>query len=254
MEIVAPFWANDGNWIDLSKLTQTTFESMFGVTIEGADFDKVVVVDKAGAVNTDDEGNRLQIRDSIDATDAAMLVTDTDGDVVDSMIYSGVPSGDSVLVPTGSMHHVVVTSNTGNAKIRKWDSSAVDLSGATSWLDWFGIEFGSRSFVDARKSVPVIGVSIHFTIPDTTDVVTVGFSSVEISSVVGTRFGTISTTAFDWDAEPSHTWGISGGITGGINFPGHDIDLIPGQTYFFNVRNNNGQVDDIRLRSSYIVA
>jgi len=56
VEIVAPFWENTGNWIDLSKLTNTTFESMFGVAIELADFNSVFAVNKAALVNTGDAG------------------------------------------------------------------------------------------------------------------------------------------------------------------------------------------------------
>ncbi|MEE9579759.1 MAG: hypothetical protein V3V74_00395, partial [Nitrosomonadaceae bacterium] len=121
VEIVSPFWSNTGNWIDLSKLTNTTFASMFGVAIEGDSFSDVFSVDKAALVNTSDTGNRLRIQDSIDCTNAALFITDSDGDVVDTMIYSGVQSGDSVLVPTGANYYVVITSDTSNAKVRKWN-------------------------------------------------------------------------------------------------------------------------------------
>ena len=50
IEIVAPFWENTGNWIDLTLLTNTTFEYMFGVVVEGADFDAVYAVEKAALV------------------------------------------------------------------------------------------------------------------------------------------------------------------------------------------------------------
>lgn len=122
VEIVSPFWDNTGNWIDLSALTHASFISVFGTSLIGPDFNDVYGVDKAIPVNTSKPGIRLQIQDSIDATDASLFITDATGTVVDSMIYANVPNGDSVEVPTGADYFIVITSNTGSAKIKKWDT------------------------------------------------------------------------------------------------------------------------------------
>ena len=68
-----------------------------------------------------------------------LAVTDASGNVVDSMVYSGVDNGDSVLVPTGANYYVVITSDTGEATVRKWDSDVVvDITGSVSWASHFG--------------------------------------------------------------------------------------------------------------------
>jgi len=238
VEIVDPFWENTGNWINLSALTNTTFEAMFGVAIELADFNDVFAVNKAALVNTDDTGNRLQIQHSIDCTDAALYVVDSDGDVVDSMIYAGVATGDSVLVPTGANYYVVLTSDTGNAQVRKWDTTQVSTVGSVSWLSFFGRPFESP-YSYAFKVIPSDGISIAFTVPITSDSVRVYFSTVGNTTVSSTRTGSVNQTVGDYTSEPTHTWGSGQSIIGGINYPGQDIDLIPGETYFFNVRNNS---------------
>ena len=70
VEIVAPFWENTGNYIDLSNPTQTTFAAMFGEAIEGSDFNSTFTVDKAALVNTSDAGNRIQIQNTSACTNA----------------------------------------------------------------------------------------------------------------------------------------------------------------------------------------
>lgn len=254
-EIVAPFWENTGNWIDLSKLTNTTFESMFGVAIELADFNKVVAVEKAALVNTDDDGNRLQIQDSIDCSNAAMYITDSAGNVVDTMLYLGEPTGTSVLVPTGSNYYVVISSDTGNAKVRKWDTTQVNTIGSTPWEDFFGIEFGAGIFYDKTKVIPAGGISLAFTVPITSDSVACTFSTIEVIGFSTTRTGSVNQTVGDYTSEPTQTWGTGGDIIGGINLVGGEIDLIPGETYFFNVRNNSPRDGSnlIHLRFTYDV-
>lgn len=242
-EIMAPFWANTGNWIDLSALTQTTFASMFGVAVEDADFDKVVAVNKAALVNTGDAGNRVQIQDSIDADNAALFITDSSGNVVDSMIYDSTPNGDSVLVPTGANYYVVITSDTGNAKIKKWDSSQVSTIGSTAWSDFFGSAFalvdGQTWDSGTSTEIPQAGIAIAITIPATSGSWSVGFESVEITGISGTRTGNLGQVQGAYTTAPTFTWGTGGGLGGGINLAGQDIVMIPGNTYFFNVRNDS---------------
>ena len=239
-EIVEPFWENTGNWIDLSKLTQTTFAGMFGVVIEGADFNSVFAVDKAALVNTGDDGNRLQIQDSLDCDNAAMYVTDSSGNVVDTMLYLGEPSGDSVLVQTGANYYVVVASDTGNAKVKKWDTTEVSIVGSVSWESYFGTPFQLGKFYpNTDQFIPAEGLAIRFTIPMTSAAYSLKFTTVENTTITTTRSGAVNQTVLDFSSGATHVWGESGGINCGINFPGTDIDLIPGETYFFNIRNDS---------------
>ena len=237
-EIAESVLVSTGNWIDLSKLTNTTFASMFGVTVEGIDFNAVYAVNKAALVNTADAGNRLQIQNSIDCANAAMYITDSSGNVLDTMIYSGSPSGDSVQIPTGGNYYVVIASDTGNAKIRKWDSSMTSTVGAVSWESIFGASFTAQEFWYPKNvQIPANGLSVYFTIPAGTAPFKLLLTSIETTTPPLTaRFGTLSTTARDWTSTANYTWGIGGGLTCGYGATGVDLDVIPGETYFFNIR------------------
>ncbi|MBU8921791.1 MAG: packaged DNA stabilization protein gp10 [Bacteroidales bacterium] len=238
-EIMSPFWENTGNWIDLSKLTHTTFEGMFGVAIELADFNKVVAVDMAALTTTQDAGNRIQLQDYVGYDNGALYITDGDGNVLDEMIYSGVPSGDSVLVPTGS-NYVVITSDTGNAQVRKWDTTQISTIGSVAWEWFFGVPFElGRHYSNTDKVIPAEGVSLRFTVPVTSLSYELLFVSVGNTTVSSTRTGSVNQTVGDYTSAPSHTWGLGGGISAGVNLSGKDIALVPGETYFFNIRINN---------------
>jgi hypothetical protein len=169
-----------------------------------------------------------------------LYVVDSDGDVVDSMIYTGVPNGDSVVVPTGANYYVVISSDTGNAKVRKWDATSVSTVGSTSWTSFFGAPFSlSVRNYNAFKAIPRTGISVAFTVPNTTAAYRMKFTTTENTTVSGTRTGSVGQTVGDYTSAPTFTWGIGGGIYCGINYPGQDISLTPGQTYFFCVRNDN---------------
>ncbi|MCK5640929.1 MAG: hypothetical protein KAJ19_09035, partial [Gammaproteobacteria bacterium] len=243
-EIMAPFWANTGNWIDLSKLTQTTFADMFGVAIENTDFNKIVAVNKAALVNTSDAGNRIQIQDSADASNAALFVTDSSGNVVDSMIYDGTPNGDSVLVPTGANYYVVTTSDTGNAKIKKWDTSVVSTAGSVTWESVWGFEIGDRASGITTLLIPAEGITIAVPIPVTSDSIVAGFATIEYPSslaVAGRIEYNISETVGDRTSPPVKSVGTeANSIAAGINVTGHDLELTPGNTYFWNLRFESG--------------
>jgi len=116
----------------------------------------------------------------------------------------------------------------------------VDVTGAYTWLEHFGNAFGSAS----SSSTVVIafdGVSIWFTIdPNETRPIKLDFTSIEVVGLDNqTRTGSVNQTVGDYTSAPTHTWGLGGGINCGINQIGvYDIDLIPGETYIFSVRNN----------------
>ena len=233
-------------WIDLSLLTQTTFEAMFGVPIEGADFNSSFTVSKAALVNTLDTGNRIQIQDSSDCTSAALYVCDTDGNVLDSQLYQGVPNGDSVLVPTGADYYVVVTSDTGTAKVKKWDTIQTSTTGADTWEEWFDqpLTMTSRRLYSFQKKIPTAGLAIAFTVPVITDPYTLEFTNVESPWIVTTVTGAVNTTVGDYTSGATRTWGLGGSIICGVNYSGYqNITLIPGETYIFNIRNNSPSVD-----------
>lgn len=255
VEIMAPFWANTGNWINLSALTQTTFVSMFGVTIEDADFNSVFAVNKAALVNTGDAGNRLQIQDTIDAADAALFITDASGNVIDTMIYDSTPNGDSVLVPTGANYYVVITSDTGNAKIRKWDSDNASTVGSVTWESVFGFAFGDRVSTVAVAFIPADGLVINFQVPITSDSIVVGFNTIEYPQSIAVAGGiefNIGTTVGDKTSPPIKlNFTLPDVITGGINDDSRDIILIPGNTYFWNLRFPSGVAHAIHLQYAY---
>lgn len=245
--IAAPYWTTDGivtgNSITLADLTSVTFATLYGVAIEDADFNAVfAVTGKRALVNTADAGNRLQIQQSIDCNYASLYVCNASGDVVDSMTYIGVPNGDSVLVPTGANYYIIAASDTGNVKIKKWDSSAVSVAGAVSWDSFFGLPLATtRVLYDVEKVIPAAGQPIWFTVPSTASPYKLSFTTIETTSTPGTtRTGSVNQTVGDYTSDPTYTWGIGGGIDCGINYStAVDIELTPGQTYIFNVRNDS---------------
>jgi hypothetical protein len=155
------------------------------------------------------------------------------------MIYENEPNGMSALVPTGANYYVVITSDTGNATVKKWDSSEVSTVGSVSWTSFFGRPFAPDGNYDATNIIPQDGISIAFTVPNTATAYGISFSTKENTAVSSTRTGSVNQTVGDYTSAPSVTWGTGVNITGGINYAGQDISLQPGQTYFFNVRNND---------------
>lgn len=116
---------------------------------------------------------------------------------------------------------------------------APDISGAVTWESWFGKPFGSP-LCDATRVIPYGGIAIWFQVPITSDVVGVSFASVEVTGGITTTVtGTVNTGVLDFSTPPKYSWGIGGGITGGINNPGQDIDLVPGNIYIFNIKNDS---------------
>ena len=245
VELVAPFWSNTGDYIDLTALTNTTFAAMFGASIEGADFNAVYAVNKAALVNTSDSGNRLQIQDSLGCTNAYMAVTQADGTIVDSMVYSNTPNGNSVLVPTGANYYVVISSDTGNAKIKKWDSSPVITTGAEPWTNISsGDAFGylSASSFQTAFNIPTAGKYIWFTVPSVTTFLA-SFAVVEIGALAEVLTMSISETIGDMvglanEVLDGSTPDVS--ILGGTPTPVHasipTCTLYPGITYFWNLK------------------
>ena len=134
------------------------------------------------------------------------------------------------------------------------DPPPIDVSGAYSWEQFFGVPFTAvRS--EITKVIPAAGVSIWFTVPVTADVVDVRFGSIEVTSIESTRTGALNTTVGDYTTPPNFTWGNGTGITGSINgFPGADIELVPGNTYIWNMKLDDPQVNNwIRLEVIYKV-
>ena len=92
---------------------------------------------------------------------------------------------------------------------------------------------------------------MQFTVPSTSDSIRVGFATNEKN---GTPYGyidaSISETVGDINASPNNGGrGVS--ITGGINLSGTDIDLIPGKTYFWNLKYPAGIAGIVFLAHSY---
>ncbi len=256
VELVEPFWENEGTFIDISKLTQTTYADMFGVTIEGADFNKDVTVNKAALVNTSDSGNRIQLRDSAVYANGYLAVINSSGTIIDSMTYAGLANGDSVLVPTGADYYIVITSDTDTATVKKWDSITADKTGAVSFESVFGVAFGNFVVETDTTTIPGGGLSIWFDIPITDDQVRVSFAVVPIPSLNSLTEGSISTTVGDFNAIPNDVLSLGELVSGRINLSETNpdrIDLIPGNTYFFNIRYITGESNIVKIQTSYIV-
>jgi len=273
-EITLPYWDNlEGNgWIDLTKTINQSFSDTFGAPIEGIDFESVHAVGTglapiASLVNTVDGGNRFILVGDDSFTEAVIILCEANGNVLDWFYYD--PAVGSVAgyveVPTGGNYYLVTASDTGNARVRKWDISNEhdiidpDISGAVLWDDWFGQPFGTVS-QDMMKIIPAGGIALAFTVPITSDQVAVKFSTVENTNIATTRTGSISQTVGDYSAYPWFIWGNGGGIRGLINIPADSspeptILLVPGQTYVWNVKNDSPTANNwIRLRCSYRVA
>jgi len=240
-EIVAPYWTTDGmitgNYLDLADFTSVTFASLYGAAIDGADFNAVYAVNgKRALVNTNDSGNRLQIQHTADCHYASLFVCDSDGDVVDVMTYTGVPNGDSVQVPVGANYYVIAASDTGNVKIKKWDSSStIDITGSVTWQSAFGSEFLARSSFEIRKNIPAGGLSVRFTAPD--GIYSMAFGVLETSGKYGTVQISLSDTVGNLSATPNASMTVfSAAVSGGINYAGAQKILVPGNTYFFNIK------------------
>jgi hypothetical protein len=256
----------DGNgWINLSLTTETTFLATFGTTIEDDDFEAVFAIGGsltpvASLVNTLDGGNRLQFIDDGSMAEGIMILVDAAGIVLDSVIYTPGSDSDYITVPTGGNYYIVTASDTGNAKIKKWDTtnatSVVDLSGSTPFASVFGVEFGSGVIYDKMLIIPAGGIFIPIKIPVTSDVVKVTFTTVTITSVDTTRTGALNKTVGDFNTAPTAIWGEGGSsIKVGINNPGYgSFQAVPGETYIFNAKNTNPKAANwIRLQIVYQV-
>ena len=55
----------------------------------------------------------------------------------------------------------------------------------------------------------------------------------------GLRYGALNQSVLDFTSGATKTWGLGGSINGGVNLAMQDIDLIPGETYIFNLKNGD---------------
>jgi len=122
-----------------------------------------------------------------------------------------------------------------------------NTAGSVSWESWFGAPFLS-GFVDVTKAIPDAGKAVLFTVPVTEIAYLVLFSNVSVTAVAGTRTGAVNKAVLDFSTPPTHVWGTGQGISGGVNYPGQDIDLIPGSSYILNFRNDNPPVSNNLIR------
>jgi hypothetical protein len=253
-EIIAPYWENTGTWIDLTALTDTTFADQFGVAVDGANFEAVFALEKSALVNTTDTGNRLQIQDTVDCTNAGLYICDANGSVVDSMIYAGVPNGDSVLVPSNATNYYVVTSSdTELARIKKWGVVPVSTTGSVSWESVFnGASFGDDNDQRIRLQIPAGGIAIRFTVPSANNVGGI-FNGLEIFADGRPVDMAINQTVHDLTTPPTAAVGGPSGsyITYGIDQPGRDIALTVGQTYFWNLAKRDGASGELYINYTW---
>jgi len=132
-------------------------------------------------------------------------------------------------------------SQTPGANISGLGAPAIaNTAGTTSFESFFGIPFLTGN-VDVTKIIPDEGIAILFTVPITSQAFKIRFLTIEVATAPTARTGAVNSKALDFTTPPTFVWGLGGDISGGINFAGEDIDLIPGSSYIFNVKNNTIQ-------------
>ena len=87
--------------------------------------------------------------------------------------------------------------------------------------------------------IPTKGIAIAFRAPVTNRSWFISFSSPESTAISTTRTGTINQKPLDFTTLPRKGWGIGGGLWCGVNTPGTDLELNPGEWYVFNIRNDS---------------
>jgi len=267
VERIEPFWFNTGNWVDLNKLSKTTFENVFGVTIEGADFNSVFDVNEAILINTANAGSQIRMKITTLAADGSLILTDSDGDILDSDNFDGSADTKAMAIPTDANYYILPFTDTTKAKIQKWDSVTVSPAGSITFDTFAGISLQQflqgtaptalpwlGPSLDYEAWIPAGGISVQMIIPATSNAVNIGFLRIENTTTIGSVEGSISTTPFDFAAIPNQTWGLTAGIGGAIN-PTVVLDstareLIVGETYYFNVRFSNLSNGFLRLQMS----
>ena len=251
-EIVQPFYANTGNWIDISLLDQTTFEDQFGYPVEQVGFSGTYdLLDKSAIailVNATASTYRIQLDDVTQWTNGSMHITDASGNVVSSMLYTGVPTGQSLTIPAGSNHYIVIDTDTTSFAVNTWNTAVVDITGSVPWTDYFtpALDFNRDGLTVYRWTspgviIPAAGVAIRFTAPSSGSF-SMSFNNIEVPFVHGSRTGSVNQGVLNFTTAPvlTKTPANPGDrILVGMNRPGLDLELVPGQTYFYNIRNDN---------------
>lgn len=116
----------------------------------------------------------------------------------------------------------------------------VSTAGSVSWESFFGRPFELGSFYgNTDRTIPLNGLSIRFTVPLTSTAYRCDITAIESTWIATVVTGAVNQTVMDFVSGATYSWGLGGGIKTGINYPGTQLDLIPGQTYFFNVRNES---------------
>ena len=131
-------------------------------------------------------------------------------------------------------------------------SAGISTVGSVTWESVFGVPLdyvnGGSYNTPYGYTIPTAGISIRFQAPQTTGRFFVSFNSSETTSISTTRTGAINQGVLDFTTPPTKGWGIGGGLWAGVNYVGTDLEMVPGETYFFNIRNNSP-----RTSGNYIV-
>ena len=96
-----------------------------------------------------------------------------------------------------------------------------------------------------------MGISVRFTVPTG---VTVGcsFGLLEYTGSIGSCTISLSDAVGGFTDTPYKTLGVGQvSISGGINLAGKEKDLIPGETYFMNIRWTDGVGRRVFIRHVY---
>jgi hypothetical protein len=149
---------------------------------------------------------------------------------------------------------VVTSSNTGSAKIKKWDvNTPVDTAGSVPWSWMFGadLQFNTSRVYripTQQKVIPAEGVSLVFTVPDSGSFAMSFNCNFDLVGIFGSKRMSCNQTVLDFTTAPVKVVNlIPNNLVVGLDRPSMDLDLVNGETYFFNIRNDNPSASSNRI-------
>jgi len=254
--------------IDLRTFTTLPFSSVFGQNINDGAFNKIVYsTGLAMTLRPTVNAMQLRIEDSVHCTEAYMFLCTPTGKVLSKLWYQNAVLDAGVFINMNTSKDrdaiLIITSDTGVTKIEKVGIppplvTPPTLTGGTPWATHFGASYADRNHFDEFATIPAAGIALVFTTPNTTEPFMCGFTVVLNTTTKGPFTGSISQTVGDFTSEPSHRWGLGGGIVGYLNMPGQVLrndamHFSPNTTYVFNVKvDNPGSPNYIRIQTNRV--
>jgi len=255
-EMTIPYWSDfGGGWIDLSKCLNVTFASVYQYEVDGPDFqwNQTVAEDiasihypYAASFNSTDGGQRMRILDSSECANAVIAIVDSDGLIIEKALYASGADSDWVNIPTGIDAYVVTDSDTNRATVYKEDTTVVDAVGAVDFASVFGQDFWTQQNHTATLIIPFGGLAIKIEPPLSITASVLQLKAVAVAGASADQLGAVNQKILDFTS--GAWWHFYSGGTGYIQCGMYhyldpndtsvaNINLVPGSTYFFNVKN-----------------